>query len=268
MRTFSCDSNRCVPCTVCEKTCPKKLVEVSDGKAAVTESFPEKCNGCLHCVAFCPMDAIVHSDAPGVSREGYKARSEDAERIASLLKTRRSIRAFRRDGVSPETIEAIMEAVKYAPTGANRREFRWVITGTPQSTAEVTALLRDWWKTEAVKEGDDPSKIAFMFERLEAGIDTITGGAPHIAFCVVTKETKWDAVDTGIALTYFNVMCEALGLGCLFSANSARAAVGKPVRERLGLKESETCLCAICFGKPVYRPKRIPGMAKAPVTIV
>lgn len=257
-KSFCVDASRCVPCEVCDKTCPKDIVHLVDGVAEIHETEMGHCNTCLHCAAFCPLKAIRHGDEVGDAQPAYRPRPDDNKRIDALLKSRRSIRHFRSDCIPHDELAEIFHTVGYAPTAANRREFRWIVTETPEATEKVHELVCDWWRS--YPEGMDRKKVDFALERLSKGKDTYTGGAPHIAFCVCTKKTPYEAIDAGIALTYLNVALESRGYGALFSANSAKATVSPALRAFLKMAADETCVCAMCFGMMVFKPKSIPAL--------
>lgn len=263
------DAKRCIPCEVCQRVCPKNLFSFKDNKLTLSENFDEKCNSCMHCVAFCPLGAITHDKGKEVSNlPVFRATPEVAQSVLSLLLSRRSIRAYRQEVLSQDVIDKILDAVNNAPTGANRREIRWVVTQTLEATKTIRELMLNWWDKEGRKE--DPAKIAFMFDRIAVGKDSVTGGAPHMAFCIVKQNAnpKWESLDAGIALAYFNVAAEALNVGCMLSGNSVAPSVDPAVRQFLGLADDEKLLCGIAFGRMVFHPKRIPAMVPKEVSFI
>ncbi|HBX23007.1 MAG TPA: 4Fe-4S dicluster domain-containing protein [Desulfotomaculum sp.] len=51
------DLDKCEGCGECTESCPADILEMQDGKAAVTD--PEECLGCETCVSVCPTGAIT-----------------------------------------------------------------------------------------------------------------------------------------------------------------------------------------------------------------
>jgi len=56
MPIFELDAKACDACGKCVERCPRKILEVSDGKLKITDV--EKCTMCRACVEACPKDAI------------------------------------------------------------------------------------------------------------------------------------------------------------------------------------------------------------------
>ena len=65
-------------------------------------------------------------------------------------------------------------------------------------------------------------------------------------------------MESGINLTYFNLVAETMNIGCCFAGYATAAAKrSREVRELLGIKEDEECFSAMCFGYKTIRAQRI-----------
>jgi ferredoxin/flavodoxin len=51
-------NNNCTGCTICEKVCPVKNIEIIDGKP----EFKHYCENCIACIQYCPQKAINYKN--------------------------------------------------------------------------------------------------------------------------------------------------------------------------------------------------------------
>ena len=64
----------------------------------------------------------------------------------SLIKTRRSVRAYKAEPVPPEALDAVLEAGTYAPTGGGRQSPTIIV---PWFWFWQMAVQAPLWRTEA-----------------------------------------------------------------------------------------------------------------------
>ncbi len=269
MPKFSLVTDLCTHCATCVRVCPKGLIDWVDGAPVMTEEKSTKCNNCGQCVAFCPTGAAEHTFAGNGTRERATQLTEiNPEFVLRFLKSRRSYRTFDPRALSQETIEKILEAANFAPSGGNNRTIRWIVTTNPQKTRAIGQMIANWFDTTCRTHPVYSKRYAIdsILERFRAGKDTILRGAPHLAYCVGPETAVWGAVDTGIALTYFNLAAESMNVGCCFAGYATASAQSKEFREALGLKEGERVWCALCFGQKTIQGVRIPNRPEVPVT--
>lgn len=235
---------------------------MNEGKPTAKEEFYTRCNNCGQCVAYCPASSSMQSFSEGVALEqSLPFNPQLTETYLRFLKSRRSNRNYLEEPVEKQTIEKILDAANYAPSGGNNRTLRWIVLDKREKTDELRELIAEWFDT-VCREHPVYSKryaIDSILERYRGGKDVILRGAPHVAYCVGPSNAVWGPVDTGIALTYFNLACEANDIGCCFAGYATKSAESEKVRTFLKLKDSERAWCALCFGKKSLHPTRIPN---------
>jgi polyferredoxin len=59
-RGFAIDSEACIDCGLCEKSCPTEAVSHGDSTRIIDQ---RECIGCLECVKVCPVDAVSYTAA-------------------------------------------------------------------------------------------------------------------------------------------------------------------------------------------------------------
>jgi nitroreductase len=69
--------------------------------------------------------------------------------FSELVRTRYSVRAYKPDPVEEEKLEQILEAVRLAPTAANRQPFRIVVIHTEGREEELRRIYRRHWFVQA-----------------------------------------------------------------------------------------------------------------------
>lgn len=271
MSQFSYDSELCVHCGTCAAVCGKGLIEMKDGNPVLPEEKASRCNNCGQCVAFCPRKASRHRFSEGVALEDSLPFDPSmTEKLTWFMRSRRSIRNYDPQPVEHETLAKIIATAHMAPSGGNNRTLRWIILEDPKKTRELSNLIAVWFDTVCRTHPVYGKRYAVdsILERYRAGKDIMLRGAPHVAYCVGPSKAVWGPVDTGIALAYFNLACEAYDIGCCFAGYATKAAESAIVRDFLGIKDGETAWCALCFGRKTLHPHRIPSRGPVPVTFL
>lgn len=67
----------------------------------------------------------------------------DYSELLALLKTRRSVRAFTPDPVPDDLIDKIIEAARWAPSGANSQPWEFVVIRNQETKDRLAAIVRD-----------------------------------------------------------------------------------------------------------------------------
>lgn len=164
------------------------------------------------------------------------------------IKTRRSIRAFKKDTVSKKTIEQILDAAIMAPSWKNTQICRYTI-------------ISDRTKIDYLA---DNCMMDFTFNQ------NTLHGAPHLAVISMvekrcgyerdgsfstSKEDRWEMFDAGIAAQTFCLAGHDLGIGSVILGIFDE----KKVAEAIALPGGQKIAALIAFGYAegeVVAPKR------------
>ena len=57
-------NNNCTGCTICEKVCPVKNIEMADNKP----KYKHHCEQCVACIQYCPQKAINYKNVTQTRR--------------------------------------------------------------------------------------------------------------------------------------------------------------------------------------------------------
>jgi nitroreductase len=128
-------------------------------------------------MAICPQGAISHSEFPSTTIRAIQFEQMPAtEQVMTLLKTRRSIRAFRDKPVPKETIARIIDGGRFAPSGHNSQSTEFLVIQDKAVLNQVSAMVIEYLKFE-IKRFTNPlfKSLALMGgrERAESGLHEI-----------------------------------------------------------------------------------------------
>jgi nitroreductase len=143
--------------------------------------------------------------------------------FVGIVKTRRSIRKYEDRNVPPETLDTILEAVRWSPSWANTQCWEIVVVRDPAVKQQLQATLPPKGNPAAGAMLQAPVVLA-LCGRLK-----ISG---YYKDQVTTKFGDWFMFDLGIACQTICLTAHALGLGTvvvgLFDHDRARAALRVP----------------------------------------
>jgi len=124
--------------------------------------------------------------------------------VFEAIGSRYSVRGYKSDPVSDETLQQVLEAARQAPTACNNQPFRIVVVRTKGREQEMSRLYRPSWFSQA------PLVLAFI---------AVPGEAWRRA-----DGKLYDQVDTTIAMDHLVLAATALGLGTCWVADFDPAA--------------------------------------------
>ena len=255
MKDFRIDTALCIQCGLCAKDCPMHVIEMKE--TPVLEK--EGCFECGHCLAVCPTGALSILGFSPADSTPLKGTLPSAKQMKTLIKGRRSVRQYRDENVEAETIRELLDSTAHAPTGVNVRAVQLTVIDNKETMNafrdEVYTLLESTLPEEMPDDDHTLNVLIFAVkDRKENGSDVIFRGAPHLVIASSPKSTPCPDADPQIALAYFELMAQSMGLGTVWDGICKRAFLRLPsLPARLGIPEDHQIGYAIAFGKPAVQ---------------
>jgi nitroreductase/NAD-dependent dihydropyrimidine dehydrogenase PreA subunit len=230
---ISVDKEKCSECDKCLEVCP--LIRYIGFKSMEEQPARYLCIECGACSAVCPNDAVSVGDLGSGTPVGKVPSSDEA---LNLIRTRRTIRSFRRQKVKQEDWDKLLEAVKYSPTGHNAQYIDVVIVESPEVLNEISdigmglvkkfagllnrPILRPMFKKMMGEHAYTVfSKAALFYEQQEEivqrGADPILFHAPALMLFTGPKSGTMSKNDADLAAQTVALYAPTLGLGTCYS---------------------------------------------------
>lgn len=231
----------------------------------VADSQVEWCISCGQCSAFCPSGALKLQKDRDISPESaWKGIEFTQDLLVSYLKSRRSIRNFKSEPVSIKTIEAMLDAARYAPSGGNGQQVQWLVIHDPEKVNKIADAVIEWMRTLAGGNHPMSRHVPNLIAGWDAGNDPICRNAPHLLIPHIPENNPVAEIDGIIALAHVDIAAPAFGVGTCWGGFVAMATKGsKKVCELFDLPAGRKPSYALMFGYPKYRPVYIPTRNKA-----
>ena len=140
--------------------------------------------------------------------------------VLDAIKTRRSIRRYKTDPVDDKTLEAILEAARWAPSWANTQCWRFVVVRDNAIKARLADTL----------SANNPAAVAVRSSPLAVVACAKLGRAGCYKGEPTTNKGDWFMFDLGLAMENLVLAAHALGLGTVhigaFDAPKAEEVLG------------------------------------------
>ncbi len=274
MPFYHLDKEKCKRDGICSAVCVTGIIKNDEERSPyVDEKDVYKCISCGLCVAYCPHEAcyVENLDPKQFSKVNMESLATE-EQLDTFIKTRRSVRNFRKKEVEKDVFLKIMDNVKYAPSAKNTHNNRWVVTSNKEETTKLGNLVAEYMK-EFFSNKEAPKEEALHYKLIHraysAGRDIIMRNAPHIIVSVLPNDYDWKAEDGTTALAYFELSAHAHNIGCVWAGYFTTAVRNyKPLRDALGIKDNEYVAGAQLFGVPVYKTRQITSRKDNNITFI
>lgn len=255
------DRDTCTKCGICSIVCSAGLIETDDqGCPVARPETNEACNRCGACVAACPTASLTHRDIPLLQTVPIKPElAINLEQCAQLIKSRRSIRVYRDRPLPREEITRLIDIVRYAPTGGNRQNVKWLVIDNPDTMRQLREIGRTFVIEAVAGIPDYAARLELFKKRRDEGYDIFLHGAPVLVNTWGDGSMPITSTDSVIAMSYFDLLAHSAGLGCCWLGFFSAAANNHPkIKELLGLPEGSQVYGSMVVGYPKYNYPRIP----------
>ncbi len=291
MKIVAIDYEKCIDCLKCIQVCPSILyLETKNKNNKITAQFADPygiCIRCGHCIAICPTEAIKYSNADqplDIGKEKKLDKIVPYENLLKVIRMRRSMRVYKKEAIPRDKIEAILEAMRYAPSASNRQNWRYTVVTNKKEIDNLSKASSSFFRiarkllplrflavpflsASARKMVLNPSsklQLDNNLKRLEEGEDVIFFDAPCVIIIYARKYTKnLAANDAGVALTHGMLAAQALGLGTCWIGFAQRKLNGsRGLKKHYKIPKGFDVLGVITVGKPAMEYQRGPPRRK------
>lgn len=256
------DKELCIGCGACIKDCPGNALKLEEQKAVSVR----ECIQCGHCVAICPVKAvsIPEYDMDEVEEYDKNTFSISPEHFLHAIKFRRSIRNFRTEPLSRETLTDILNAGRYTATAKNMQDCRFILV--QEHLEELKELI--WQELPQIlsrlEEKNSPYFRPFRyFYKLYQHDPSVNQFFFNCtAFLVISS---LNPLDGGLAAANMENMAVAKGAGVLYSGYLQNLLKESPrLQKWLGIEDREISCCML-LGYPAVSYKRTAPRKKADI---
>jgi nitroreductase/NAD-dependent dihydropyrimidine dehydrogenase PreA subunit len=241
MKIKGVNEELCTLCGACAQECCADLFRtVADPVGANVRMVHEDpygwCTSCGHCLAVCPRDAILWEDAEAPLEPAGIEHPENFcgyDALLPFLQSKRSVRHYRAAKPTQEQITAVLEAMRWAPTGHNLQANRYLAITDRSLLRAITdhtiagfrkfrivirmrKLLKPFLPRNLYKLLDSPGLLEgvdAMIHQREQGQDPILFDAPVVIVVYYPNMGALSLIDPAIAFTYGMLAAHSLGLG-------------------------------------------------------
>ncbi|MBK3516748.1 nitroreductase family protein [Carboxylicivirga marina] len=258
MLNFKIDEARCTQCGMCSKECPTLIINGKNGIPEIKEGKEKNCIKCQHCLAICPTAALsIFGKNPDDSLL-VEDETPSTEALERLIKTRRSVRRFKKEAIDSAVINQLIETAAYAPTGHNKNQVLLSVTDSKEALAKVRTLVYDTIKK--AKQADKLEGALAMygsFQKVweEKGIDVIFRDAPHLIIASAPKSNSNGPADCVISLSYFELLANSMGIGTLWNGflKSVFEEIAPELHNAVGIPEEHAIGYMMVYGIPAVK---------------
>ena len=156
----------------------------------------------------------------------------DSQAVLDNIHSRKSVRSYTDQDVTPEQVETILKAAMAAPSGMNVQPWRFVV----------------------IREQATKNKLAIGFNKMIAKAPVVIVVCGKTTGKMGGENKNWTA-DCAAATENLLLAVEALGLGAVWTACYPYEDRMNPTIETLGLPKDITPFCIVPIGHPAGKEK-------------
>jgi len=271
MSLIKIDETKCKKDGICVQECPMAIIRQrdKDSSPAMIGRGAQACILCGHCVAVCPHGALGHEKIPPTNCPPIlKDLTITREQAVQFLRSRRSVRRFNNKPMEKKTIQSLIDTARYAPTGGNFQLVTWTVFSDEAKIKQIVKLTIDGLreKVKSASNDDMASYLPTIVAAYDAGIDSITHGAPCLIFASAPEICVNGMEDLIIALSYLELAAVSQGIGTCWMGLIARALKDfEPLKKAVGLPESHSHSFPMVLGYPKFKYHRLPERKPAEI---
>ena len=260
---FQVNTDECIGCGRCVNVCSGMVLSMKDGHPVMKdfERFGWRgCWRCDHCLAVCPTGAIsIFGKRP---EDSLPPPPKDmGEYMERLVTNRRSCCRFLDKNVDPRIIDGILSAMQAAPTGGNSQNVEYTVIDDKDRVHEIWREAYSVMDAKAKRHIYTHSFSDFCYGKMKESEKTVRKddllfcGAPHLFIAHERCAGKWaedSKVNCVVATTYFELLCNAHGLGTTIMSYPAEVLneLAPKARDMLDIPRDHYTGLIVGFGYP------------------
>jgi nitroreductase len=133
----------------------------------------------------------------------------DYDALLQLIKARRTIRKYKPIPLPDDYVEKIIEAARWAPSGANAQPWEFVVVKSEETREEIVRILQE--TSESVRgEGIRVPRQSFL---LQAPVVIVVCGDPRLKEAYPLGEVREEIFTSSLAAAIQNMHLAATALG-------------------------------------------------------
>lgn len=253
------DREKCLRCSACIKDCIVEVLKADDkGIPFLAPELEKYCLNCQHCLAVCPAGALTcHGVTPEMCAAPGKLPAPSE--MFDLLRNRRSCRQYKDENLPPEIMASLKASLAWSPTGCNVHNLFFRVIEQKEEMAffrkKTSKMLKLLIKTGIM--GLIYPRFKRYLAEIMGGKDVVYRNAPHMIVAAVPKDAPCKEADPWIALSYFDLYAQSLGVGtcwCGFAVHAFKW--NRELKKRLALPKGYRIGAVMLFGPPAVQYHR------------
>lgn len=252
---FKINKEKCIRCGLCVKDCALDALALDENRNPYVQS-ENNCIKCQHCLTICPVGAIsVFGKNPANSLPTKNSYNSDT--IIDVIRDRRSTRQFQQTNVDKEAFDKLKDILNYVPTGGNQRALHFSMIDDIDVMNRVRNQIYEKFYECCEKNETFRQNFASFNPKTHNGEDKLFRGAPHIIVTSVAKNGLCKETDPTIALSYFEILANSLGIGTCWVHIVLWLLKQVPELQKIfSIPETHEVAGVIVFGKPAVKYSR------------
>jgi len=169
--------------------------------------------------------------------------------IMDIIKKRRSIRVYKNNSLPKDTIDSILEAVRYTPTARDLQQLEYKVITNKNLIQKISDRIVEIAKDEipSLQTREDPDKIFHS--------------APFLILITGPRDNPWIDVEAGLAAQNIMLYATSIDLGTCFIGLIKFIEKDKEMLKELNIDEGKRIAAAVICGyvdeKPPEKEKKM-----------
>jgi nitroreductase len=192
----------------------------------------------------------------------------DYDSFLDLVRNRRSIRAFTNQPVLDEVVDKVIEAARWAPSGANSQPWEFIVIREQATKDQMAAWARQHQEEAHAAELTRPEELRWasaarpvsdpVFKTspvliLVVGDPRVSKSFPLLTYVERQEMNLISALAS--AFLYMTLAAESLGLGSHWASLVASAYPSAMIKDLLGIPDGYVIYDMLGLGYPAVEPK-------------
>jgi len=184
----------------------------------------------------------------------------DSEKLLNIIRKRRSVRVYKSGRVTDKQLEMILEAGRWAPSGANTQPWEFVVTRDRAKMKRVRRIYDNEWKE---RKREDPVHYKGLKKDYvgDVSVLVLVCGDPRTKQVYLTTRQPGDReklfqASVANAVEHMMLMAASMGLGTVWV--SVREEVEAELRELFKVPQQLRLLWVVPIGHAKSWPKAKP----------